>query len=685
MLDNTSLNRSLRTALATAVAAAVTLAGSAAMACGCLSPPEPIGSEDFAVNQEAEQIIFEVDEEAGTVTAHVLIAFQGSPEEFAWLVPVPSVPDLELSHSVAFGLLDEATTPTISVANRNICPTPTYTCRTHPAPSCPSENADPGGGFVTEGGGDFGGEGAFSQDTSSPSDEGAGGPVQVLAEEIVGEYQTVVFAAEDATLAVDWLLDNGFIVNQTMTPYMQPYLDAEMVFVAAKLVPGAGLDAIRPLRMTYEGTMPMIPLQLTAVAAEPELTVTALIYSDVEFAPIDHPIIDWETLELTWDNAGRVNYPMALSRAIDDAGGDGFAVEYAGQSRAGSELIGLDPVCCGDEFDTCGAASDGLCQCPGLDFDAEDCAAEEGLLGGIELLNSLAEKHSLVTRITTRLSPEEMTFDPMFEPAATPSGVSGRMNLTGEFVSLAACEAEVLDTDEYQIVLARQACASTYCGAGECVIDDDGRAGCLCPPGFAARRFRDYDGLASVTCIPEVGTVDLGLDTQLPDVCAAVACGSGECIDVGGFPACKCDPGSMGWLPGDATAVTCSLLVTATGSPGAEDFSQALRDLDVCAPPAPICDGPFSWLEPIEEVDIEGVECYPAPAQSELSIPAEPTCASWQDYVESLDPLGGTGGFSAPTGAGREGGGCRAAPDSSSLLWLALGGLFIVVVRRRIS
>ena len=31
--------------------------------------------------------------------------------------------------------------------------------------------------------------------------------------------------------AVAWLQDNGFIVNETMTPYMQPYLDAGMVFV----------------------------------------------------------------------------------------------------------------------------------------------------------------------------------------------------------------------------------------------------------------------------------------------------------------------------------------------------------------------------------------------------------------------------------------------------------------------
>jgi hypothetical protein len=65
-----------------------------AEACGCLSPPA-VTEGDYAVNQSAEQIIFEV--EPGWVTAHVLIRYAGDPSQFAWIVPVPEVPELAIS------------------------------------------------------------------------------------------------------------------------------------------------------------------------------------------------------------------------------------------------------------------------------------------------------------------------------------------------------------------------------------------------------------------------------------------------------------------------------------------------------------------------------------------------------------------------------------------------------------
>src|SRR5665647_486699 len=88
-------------------------------ACGCLSPPAvPVG--DYAVNQQSEQIIFEV--EPGWVTAHVLIKYAGKPESFAWIIPVPEVPELSLSPISAFGMLDRLTAPDVGVNVENICP-----------------------------------------------------------------------------------------------------------------------------------------------------------------------------------------------------------------------------------------------------------------------------------------------------------------------------------------------------------------------------------------------------------------------------------------------------------------------------------------------------------------------------------------------------------------------------------
>jgi hypothetical protein len=104
-----------------------------AEACGCLSPPA-VTEGDYAVNQRAEQIIFEV--EPGWVTAHVLIKYAGAPESFAWIVPVPDIPELDISPVAAFGLIDRASSPLVEVFQEDICPTSSWACRYHQTPDC---------------------------------------------------------------------------------------------------------------------------------------------------------------------------------------------------------------------------------------------------------------------------------------------------------------------------------------------------------------------------------------------------------------------------------------------------------------------------------------------------------------------------------------------------------------------
>src|SRR5512139_2573351 len=122
-----------------------------ARACGCLSPPA-VTEGEFAVNQRAEQIIFEV--EPGWVTAHVLIKYAGDPAQFAWIVPVPEVPELAISPVSAFGLLDNLTSPQISVSSENICPISEWKCEYAAPAHC--------GGLLGEG--DSSGGGASASD-----------------------------------------------------------------------------------------------------------------------------------------------------------------------------------------------------------------------------------------------------------------------------------------------------------------------------------------------------------------------------------------------------------------------------------------------------------------------------------------------------------------------------------------
>jgi len=102
------------------------------------------------VDQQAERIIF-VEDDADTVTSYVEIVYQGEPEGFAWVVPVPSVPALDVWYGQAFNALDLATQPIFN--------TPWF---------C-----------------------AFAEDDGAPVPGGAPDPdVDVLAQERVGPFDT---------------------------------------------------------------------------------------------------------------------------------------------------------------------------------------------------------------------------------------------------------------------------------------------------------------------------------------------------------------------------------------------------------------------------------------------------------------------------------------------------------------
>jgi hypothetical protein len=633
------MKKHLLTPLCAAAVAATLLAAPAprANACGCFSPPVPESVDDsgYAINQQAEQIIFEVEEDH--VTAHVSIRYAGDPESFAWIVPVPSVPDLDLSSAALFGLLDATTAPITNVRAESLCPDAAYNCTYHDPPTCPFWGNDgDNNGFSDSAGNNGANNGSWDAGADGSGGENPGGVV-VHQREVVGSYDTVVFGAEEADGAVQWLVQEGFLVNESMAPFMQPYFDGGMLFIASKLIAGAGVEEIKPLKMTFQARNPMIPLMLTAVAAEPELTVTAYIYGDAYFAPVDHPILGVPENLISRDAAGRSNYPMVLSRLIDQAGGDGFMMEYSGAPTL--TVPNGDSGCC-DEWDNCGIQGDGQCQCPSQEWDRADCVEEgaEDLIEGLEIMADLQARYPRMTRLTTRLSPHEMTFDPMFAPA--PIEPQGRLTLNGKIRTMSGCEGDIIDMELYSSIQELQGCSSVYCGAGTCATTADG-PGCVCDPGFVSRTFLDLDGQSSVTCVPATPTVDHGAGgLDVPNICRGIQCGAGTCVNQNGFPACSCRPDTAATVVGP-TNPSCRPIERVAQSPGAEDFTLPVEDVRACAPAPPEC-GRWGWLQENPNIRREGVLCESSLGRDEqFVVPAAPTCEEW--YGEGYDQYDGYG------------------------------------------
>lgn len=551
------------------LAAAGSLFPAAALACGgffCSATP---------VDQSAERIVF-VQEDRDTVSAYVEIMYQGEPEGFAWIVPVPEVPALDVWHGGAFNALDLITAPQFQ--------------------------------------GNFGCfDAAAGGAPESDSDED--GVVDVLAREQVGPFDTVTLTSEDPRALVQWLRDNGYRILPEMEPFVALYTAEGMKFVAMKLLPGEEVASIQPIKMTYRAQGPAVPLRLTAVAAQLEMGVKVWVLSDKRYGVANMPSVAINDDDLQFDPwTGQTNYVPLVARSVDAAGGHGFVTELA-------------------------TGTEGLAQ-QVRDSFVPDSAGEEGIAARDALADLLSSK-PYITRLYTRVSPEEMDIDPLFVPVE--GGDVSNVHVIPEREGQDACGGGVAEDFD--------ACAFSACGAagacGEVAPAQEGaraQAGCACAEGAVARAVPDptaFGGIG-VACgdarmnftAPELGNV------AFPEVCAPGACGEGgECLSLNGFQACRCDAGFVAVGELNALGVVAATCKPAL-NPEAIDLAIELREPNL-----------------------------PYPGRVTVR-PAEP--------MVPVVPGNGGPGMAAPA-ADQDG--CQATPGSSSAWWAAL--LPLVALRRR--
>jgi MYXO-CTERM domain-containing protein len=298
------LRRRLATALVLGTAFA---APRAADACGgtfCDSGPQAM-----PVDQTGENILFVMDGQ--NVEAHVQIQYQGVAERFAWIVPMPKVPDVSVGSQLLFGSLLQSTVPSYGFS------------RTFDQCSNSGNGGSGSIGFggASGGGGMAGGSGAD-----------AGGPT-VVFRKTVGAFEVTVLEGGTAEQVSGWLSTNGYRDIPAAPSILRDYVDQNFVFAAIKLTGGAGLDEIHPLVFRYPGTEPCVPLKLTAVAAVENMGVRVFFLGDDRVYPANYKHVDLNPARIDWLNFA-TNYNQVVSRAVDSAvaNGQAFVTEYAGPS-----------------------------------------------------------------------------------------------------------------------------------------------------------------------------------------------------------------------------------------------------------------------------------------------------------------------------------------------------------------
>ena len=271
------------------------------------------------MNQAAEQIIF-VDNPDDTITAVIQIQYVGPSKKFAWVIPMPGKPTIGVSSNVAFQRLDAATSPQYSLEQivEGTCMPDTYYR---------------GGDFAN------GTSGAADAGIATPNSES----VMVLDQGSVGPYDYVVISldpklADPADVAIQWFMTEGYDLTGVDGDLLGPYLADGLNLLAFKLTKGNEAGAIRPVVLTYQSELPMIPLRPTSVAAQDDMGIKVWVAADKQAVPKNYKSLVLNEALINWFNFQQ-NYDQVVTAAANEAGGQGFVTELAGPTEQYTEQV----------------------------------------------------------------------------------------------------------------------------------------------------------------------------------------------------------------------------------------------------------------------------------------------------------------------------------------------------------
>jgi hypothetical protein len=157
--------------------------------------------------------------------------------------------------------------------------------------------------------------------------------VQVVSQEQVGPYDTAVIRSDDPDALRRWLRDNGYVLPTKLDPLLAPYVAGKYYFVALKLQQDRAAGDLQPITLRYRATKPGIPIRLTGVAATPDMDVFVWVLGDDRAIPENYRHAEINEAKVDWLSGG-ANYRAVVTRAADEAGGQAFVTDYAGDAKA---------------------------------------------------------------------------------------------------------------------------------------------------------------------------------------------------------------------------------------------------------------------------------------------------------------------------------------------------------------
>jgi hypothetical protein len=309
------MNRSsLAVGVASAISA-VTFAGQRqAAACGgCFHPPT-----QTVTDITDERMLLTVSTTQSTL--YDQIQYSGSPSNFAWVLPIRGTVTVGLSADVLFDSIDALTATQINPPPQN----------------CPSPNC----AFAGPNFGVFGG----AVDAAS----GEAGAVTVLSQANVGPYATVQLHSTNSTALDTWLTQNGYNIPAAVQPILDAYVQEGFDFLAMKLLPNQGVQAMRPVRVTTPGASLSLPLRMASVGTGAVTGITIWVVADGRYEPQNFPFFHIADSDLVWDFAASLsNYTTLRVQNEANLKNGGWEIE---SSLALNETLITNVVMSGGQY-----------------------------------------------------------------------------------------------------------------------------------------------------------------------------------------------------------------------------------------------------------------------------------------------------------------------------------------------
>jgi hypothetical protein len=285
--------RSLFFLLPAAVALSVVAFEGDASACGgCFHNP----GESVTVVTD-HRMILSIGKDRSTL--YDQIRYSGEPSSFAWVLPIAGTVEIGLSADVVFSALDSQTQTSIMPPPINCPPRP--------------DECNTATGFA---------------DASSAADGGAFGGVSVLKQEVVGPYETVQLASDDPSALANWLSANGFAVPADVQPVIDQYVTEKFNFLALKLIPGKGVNDMRPVRVTTTGASAVLPLRMVAAGTGPVVGISLWVIGEGRYEPQNFQSFVIDADELLWDwTQNRSNYTELRAQKTTAGNGRVWEIE----------------------------------------------------------------------------------------------------------------------------------------------------------------------------------------------------------------------------------------------------------------------------------------------------------------------------------------------------------------------